>query len=520
MSKRRGTYDLHHYLLRFTILSLPLNKVIIAVRTYYEIHKKEIGLYVGLLLAISCFIINPFALSYQANQVLFIAILMIIWWIFEVMPMPVVALIPIALFPLLGIAPINEVAKNYADPIVFLFMGGFFIALAIEKWNLHKRMALGIIRITGTNGNRIILGFIMATGLLSLWLSNTATTMMMFPIALSVIHIIKIHNKSEKNVNNFSLVLMLSIAYASNFAIGTIVATPPNVAYVGYIKTKFNYTIGFVDWLLLFLPLTLLLLSILYWILVKIMYPNTIKHTNEAASAIKKAQKELGPMNIAEKRVLFIFGLTVLLWITKDLFNNLQNYLALDDAIIAIFGAILLFLIPSGDKTGKCVRLMSWPDTKHMAWDVLLLFGGGIALAHVLEASSLINEFGAGLGGVTANNTFLLILMVTTIAVFLSEVISNLALVIILSPIVTAVALVLHVNPLLLGIPMTLGASCASMFPMGTPSNAIVFCKGAYQNSAHDANRTCTKCDLYSNYYFFLLAFSSFGIGYEILACL
>lgn len=445
----------------------------------YDAKKKEIGLTIGILLSMSCFIFNPFSLPYPANQVFSITILMIIWWVFEAVPMAIVALIPILLFPLFNIASLKEVSKSYADPIVFLFMGGFFIALAIEKWNLHKRMALGIITVTGTNGNRIILGFIMATGILSLWLSNTATTMMMFPIALSVIQMIKIHNKNEKNTNNFSLVLMLSIAYASNFAVGTVIATPPNVAYVGYIKDRFNHTINFVDWLLLFLPLTLLLLLMLYGILVKLLYPNNIKHSAEAASAIKKALQQLGSISVPEKRVLLIFSLTVFLWITKDLLNKAQSYLLFDDTIIAVMGAILLFLIPSGStKKDSTERLMSWHDAHNMAWDVLLLFGGGIALANALEASHLVSEFGSGLASFTTDNLLLIILMVTTIAVFLSEVISNLALVIILSPVVTSMALALKIDPLLLGIPMTLGASCASMLPMGTPPNAIVFAKG------------------------------------------
>lgn len=447
--------------------------------TYFQIHKKEISLFSGLFLSLSGFIINPFSLSYQANQVLSVAILMIIWWVFEAVPMAITALLPIILFPAFGIVSLKKVAENYADPIVFLFMGGFFIALAIEKWNLHKRIALGIIRLTGTNGNRIILGFIIATGFLSLWLSNTATTMMMYPLAVSVIQVVENHNKNVKNIKNFSLALMLSIAYASNFALGTVIATPPNVAYVGYIKDRFNFTISFSDWMMLFLPLTLLLLFMLYGLLVKVLYPNNIKHSNEASNAIKKAQLQLGVMNRAEMRVLSIFGLTVLLWITKDLINDWQHYILLDDTAIAVLGASLLFLLPSGQKTGnKFERLMAWSDTRKMAWDILLLFGGGIALANALEASHLVQEFASGLSTVTTTNLFLLILIVSAVSIFLSEVISNLALVLILSPVITSLALSLGINPLLLGIPMTLSASCASMLPMGTPPNAIIFAKG------------------------------------------
>lgn len=450
------------------------------MRVYFAAQKKEIGLALGALLSILCFAVNPFELAQQPNLVLAVTVLMIVWWITEALPMPIVALLPIILFPSFGIAPLKQVSKAYGDPVVFLFMGGFFLALAIEKWNLHKRMALGIITFTGTNGNRIILGFIMATGFLSLWLSNTATTMMMFPIALSVIHVIKSHNKNEKNVRNFSLVLMLSIAYASNFALGTVIATPPNVAYVGYVEERFNHTIAFVDWLVLFMPLTLLLLLLLYLILVKWLYPNQIKHSAEASGAIKKAQLQLGKMNVAEKRVLLVFSFTVLLWISKDLLNKYQSFVVLDDTIIAVMAAVMLFVIPSAnkDKEGKSVRLLTWTDTEKMAWDVLLLFGGGIALADALEASHLVHEFGIALSTLATDNLFLMVLIVTTIAVFLSEVISNLALVIILSPVVSSMAVAMNVNPLLLGIPMTLGASCACMLPMGTPPNAIIFAKG------------------------------------------
>lgn len=450
--------------------------------SYYKIHRKEIGLIIGLLLSVLSFITNPFTLSHHANQVLSVAVLMIIWWIFEAVPMAVTALIPLVLFPAFGISSIKEVAQSYADPIVFLFMGGFFIAIAIEKWSLHKRIALGIIRITGTNGNRIILGFIMATGLLSLWLSNTATTMMMYPLAVSVIHVVKNHNKNEKNTQNFSLALLLSIAYASNFALGTVIATPPNVAYVGYIKDRFNYTIGFSDWMVLFLPLTIVLLLMLYGVLVKIMYPNNIQHNDEASDTIKKSQLQLGAISRPEVRVLLIFIFTVLLWISKDLVNKWQTFLKLDDTVIALLSAILLFLIPSGNKKNRRPeRLLVWRDTQKMAWDILLLFGGGIALAGALEASQLANELASGLAYITTDNLLLIILTISAISIFLSEVISNLALVMILSPVVTTLALSLHIDPLLLGIPMTLSASCSSMLPMGTPPNAIIFARGNIQ---------------------------------------
>lgn len=446
---------------------------------YFLLYQKEIGLALGGILGLLCFMANPMDLPYQANQVLAIAILMIIWWIFEAMPMPVVAMLPIILFPSLGITTLKEVTKCYGDPIIFLFMGGFIIALAIEKWNLHVRMALGIIRITGTNGDSIILGFILATGFLSLWLSNTATTMMMFPIAISVIEIVKEHNQHVKGIQNFSLVLMLSIAYASNFALGTVIATPPNVAYVGFVKDRFNHTIGFDDWMILFMPLTIILLFALYWILVKVMYPNHIKKSDEATMAIKNAQLDLGRMSTPEWRVFIIFCITVVLWIVKDLINACQSYVVLDDTIIAMLGGISLFLIPSGNRAeDNKERLMTWPDAQKMAWDVLLLFGGGIALANALEASKLVHVLGADLASIATDNLFLIILIVTTISVFLSEVISNLALVIILAPVLTSLALALKIDPLLLGIPMTLGASCACMLPMGTPPNAIVFAKG------------------------------------------
>jgi sodium-dependent dicarboxylate transporter 2/3/5 len=232
-------------------------------------NKKSFFIWIGLLLFTFLTIINPFSLAIKTNVVLASALLMVFWWITDALPMAMVALIPIILFPLFGISHIKNVTASYSDSILFLFMGGFLIGIAIEKWNLHKRIALTIIKKTGFNGNKIVLGFIISSGFLSLWLSNSATTMMMFPIAMSVIRVIEKNTYSEMDKKNFSISLLLATAYGSNFALGTIIGTPPNIAYVNYVSDRYNYTIGFTNWMIVFMPLTIVLLGILYVVLTK-----------------------------------------------------------------------------------------------------------------------------------------------------------------------------------------------------------------------------------------------------------
>lgn len=432
----------------------------------------------GIALFFFFLLVNPLSLDAKGARVLAVAALMISWWILEALPMPVVALLPVILFPVMNIAKLEETTAPYANSVIFLFMGGFMIGLAIEKWHLHKRIALSIVNFTGTSGNKIILGFILATGFLSMWLSNTATTMMMFPIAASVIKVMSDNDYDEKGFRNFSLCLMLAIAYASNFGgIATIIGTPPNVAFVGYIQKQYNYTVQFIDWMLICTPLALLLMLSLYIVSVKILYPNHIKHDDETKGFIKTELQKLGPVSVSEKRVLVIFILTALLWITKDLINKL-NIVKLDDTMIAVFGAVALFITPSGRKEIENEKLLEWEDTSKMAWGILLLFGGGITLANALEKAGLINMLGSWLGHYAAGNVFVLVLMITILSIFISEVMSNVAQVIVFAPVMGGIADALHINPLLLGVPMTLAASCASMLPMGTPPNAIVFASG------------------------------------------
>jgi anion transporter len=437
------------------------------------------GLLAGIVLFFVALLANPFQVDAKAAQVVAIAALMITWWVTEALPMPVVALLPLVLFPLLNIASIKEVSSSYADSVIFLFMGGFLIGLAIEKWGLHKRIALTIVNITGTSGNRIVLGFILATGLLSMWLSNTATTMMMYPIAASVITVIKANHKGSAKLDNLAIGIMLAIAYASNFGgIATIVGTPPNVAFVGFIKEKYDYTIQFSDWLFLCAPLALLLLFTLYFVMTKWLYPNQLKADMETRSVIKSEIKALGPISRAEVRVLIVFSCTATLWITKDLINAL-NLIKLDDTMIAMAGALALFICPSGsDKDVESKKILEWTDTSKMAWGILMLFGGGIALASALEKAGLIKQLGEWIADFSGSGGLVLVFMIALVSLFVSEVMSNIAQVIVFSPVIGGIADALHINPIMLGLPMALGASCASMMPMGTPPNAIVFASG------------------------------------------
>ncbi len=435
---------------------------------------RQLTALICIAIAFLIYFINPFGVNPNGAKVIAIASLLIGLWITEAMPMPVTALLPLILFPLLGISTIKATAAAYSNEVIFLFMGGFMLGLAIEKWNLHRRIALNIVRLTGTSGDRIILGFIISTGLISMWLSNTATTMMMFPIAMSVVKVIEENHSHKTGVTNFATSIMIAIALSSNFGgIATLIGTPPNVAYASFISDNLQYTISFANWMLVCTPLAILLLLILYFIMVKWLYPNGMKSDETTRSVIYSELAALGKISVPEKRVFTIFACTALLWITKDLLNRLMP-VKLDDNIIALIGATALFITANGkDKEA----ILQWKDTKNMAWGILLLFGGGIALAGALEKAGLIQQLGVWFAQFSFDS-LLLIFLVTLVSLFVSEVMSNIAQVIVFAPVVTELARVAGLHPLQLGIPMTLAASCASMLPMGTPPNAIAFSSG------------------------------------------
>ncbi len=438
---------------------------------------KKVGLFLGPLV----FLIGinlPFELvSAEGDPVIAVALWMLCWWITEAVSISVTALLPLLLFPLLKILPIAEVGANYGSPIVFLFFGGFVMALALEKVNLHKRIALNIIRLTGTTPNKVVLGFMIATASLSMWISNTASTVVMLPIALSVISLlINDEDGFTKSDQNFALSVMLGIAFSANAGgIATVIGTPPNSVMIGLLENEYNIQISFLKWMTLGLPFSILLIGITYLVLVKWMFPNRDLQFNASKEVIKEELQKLGPTSGKEKMVLAIFGVTVFLWVFRTLINSIFPSLGLSDTMISIFAAIALFAIPYNLKKGDFI--IEWKDTSKLAWGILILFGGGLALAKGMSASGIVDLVAQTIAQSEISILFTASLLIL-LMLFMTELMSNVALVAVLAPVVAGIAIGLGIPILYLLIPVTMASSCAFMLPMATPPNAIVFASG------------------------------------------
>ncbi len=443
---------------------------------------KKIGLFLSPALFLLMLAMPPqFGLKADAWQVLGMATLMLGWWVTEAVPLPVTSLVPLVVLPLFGVSQPKEVAPFYGDPIVFLFLGGFMLALAMEKWNLHRRIALTIVSLTGTNANGIVLGFMIATAVMSMWISNTATTIMMLPIALSVIALLTESRIAADNPDkaigmaNFSKTIMLGIAYAASLGgMATLIGTPPNVVFKAYML-KNGFEVNFFQWMLVGVPLMVLLVILTYIVNVKIIFPNRLGKFEGAKELIDGELKALGKPSKAEKRVFWLFMATVALWISSGFINKAIPGLKLTDEMVAIAAAIALFLIPVDFKNGRF--LLDWGSTSKLPWGILLLFGGGLALADALYKTGLIDLIG-GLFHGNQINRVLFVLALTAATVLLSEAMSNVALVVVFLPVVSGIAQAVGIEPMLLAVPMTLAASCGFMLPMATPPNAIVFGSG------------------------------------------
>ncbi len=397
---------------------------------------------------------------------------MLIWWSSRVVPIAVTSLLPLVLFPMVGILGFKLTAANYAHPVIFLFFGGFVLGIGIEKWNLHKRIALGIISKSGSSPGRIILGVMLSTWFMSMWISNTATTLMMLPIGLSILALLddKITSPSKAG---FSSAMMLGIAYAANVGgISTLIGTPPNLVLAAMYSEKTGSELGFDTWLLFSLPLVLLLFFFIFFFLTRVRYPQGNAPIQGIRELIEGGKRKLGKASLGEKRMLIVFFATALAWVLRSQIVKIPGLSNLSDPIIAMVAAVTLFLVPSGIKK---TSLLIWRDAGRIPWEILLLFGGGISLAKGMEEIGIMQSLGNSIQSFGNLGLVIVILVITVSSLFLTEVMSNVALVSVFIPISFGISESLGVNYAILAIPLTIAASCAFMFPISTPPNAIVF---------------------------------------------
>ena len=439
-------------------------------------NSKKIGLFLGPLLFILIrLFLNPDGLSDEANAVLASTLWIAVWWITEAIPIAFTSLLPIILFPLSGALPLAETSSSFGHRYVFLYMGGFILALAIEKWNLHKRIALNIIKLIGTDVKKIILGFMLATAFLSMWISNTATAVMMLPIGIAIIKQMK-DLKSIPDQENliFGKALMLSIAFSASVGgIATLIGTPPNLVFAGIIQELYGIEISFLKWIIFGLPISIILLTISWIYLTRVAFKFSQINFDVGMVEIKKQLTELGEIRYEEKIVLVVFVITGAAWISRTFFLNLFLP-SLDDSMIALMSGISLFLLSTGKKN-NVEKIMHWEDAVKLPWGILLLFGGGLAIAAGFQSSGLASWIAENFTQLSGFSLFIILLVVIAAVNFLTEITSNIATTAMLLPILAPTALILGVHPYILMVGATLSASCAFMLPVATPPNAVVF---------------------------------------------
>ncbi len=450
-----------------------------------------IGLFLGPVLALCVLFIDLQPGSPEVTRCAAVAILMAVWWLTKAIPIPATALLPIVLFPLLGILPGKATAGQYFNSVIFLFIGGFIIALAMQRWGLHKRIALKIILLIGISPKRIILGFMVATFFLSMWISNTATTMMIIPMAMAIILKMK-ESFDSKAVSKFAIGLLIAIAYSASIGgTATLIGTPPNLAFSRILAISFPNApeISFAQWMLFALPFAITFVIIAWYILVRLFVGKKSTLTGDRSIFVDEYQR-LGPMKYEERVVLIIFCLTALLWLFRKSIViggfTLPGWSVIfpvpgfiDDGTVAIAMGLLLFIIPARSRAGgDSFGVMNWETAAKLKWGIVILFGGGFALATGFAKSGLAAFLGGQLSGLQGVSPILMVIVICTVLTFLTELTSNTATTEIFLPVLAALAVAINVNPLLLMIPATLSTSCAFMLPVATPPNAIVFGTG------------------------------------------
>ncbi|MEM7656944.1 MAG: DASS family sodium-coupled anion symporter [Bacteroidota bacterium] len=442
-----------------------------------KIPTAHLGLGLGPILCLLLSVIGPIeGMSPEAQSILACTVWIAVWWITEAIPIAATALLPLVLFPLSGGLNLGDTAASYGHKFVFLYAGGFILAIGIERWNLHRRIALGVIQLIGTNIRFIILGFMIATAGLSMWISNTATAVMMLPIAVAVCGQLRDNPQTPENESRrFGKALMIAIAYSASIGgVATLIGTPPNLVLAGVLEEFYGVEITFVKWMLIGFPISVVLLGFCWWYLTTRAYPFRDQAFPGGRAEINRQMKELGPISAEEVRVLIVFLLTALAWLSRSWLLNtwLPN---LDDTIIAISAALILFFIPAKQASRA---LLNWEEAVKLPWGVLLLFGGGLALANGFKATGLAEWIGEQMTLLDGVPMLMLILILVAAVNFLTEITSNLATTAMILPILAPMALTLDVHPYLLLVGTTIAASCAFMLPVATPPNAVVFGSG------------------------------------------
>ncbi|QUW23900.1 SLC13/DASS family transporter [Sporosarcina sp. Marseille-Q4063] len=439
-----------------------------------------VGLILGpLLFLLTMLFFSPEGLSPEAKAVLAVTLWIATWWITEAIPIPVTSLLPIFLLPVTGALDSGTVTAAYGNDIIYLFLGGFFIALAMEKWNLHKRMALAIIAFIGTSTQRILLGFMVATAFLSMWVSNTAAVMMMIPMGLAITAQVASALKGrpeEKELPKFEKALIFGIGYAGTIGgLGTLIGTPPNIILAAQVKELFDVEISFAGWMLIAVPIVVILTITTWLYLGRFAFKMSIKGLPGGKEVIQNERKELGKMIFEEKVVAAVFVFAAFMWITRE-FLWLGIIPELKDGMIAVLATGLLFAIPTSKKYGS--RVLEWKDSKEIPWGILLLFGGGLAIAAGFRQTGLSEWIGTQLTVLEGFNIIIIITLSTLLVLGLTEITSNTATATMILPVLASLALALQIHPFALMVPAAMAANCAFMLPVGTPPNAIIFGTG------------------------------------------
>lgn len=443
---------------------------------------KPIGFAIGIALLLMCLVTSPpEGMSLIAWRTAGVGMMMAAWWATEALPIAATALVPAALFPLLGITDGRGATYPYASPLIFLFLGGFMIAIAMERWNLHRRIALNIVSFVGTRPQNIVLGFMLATALLSMWISNTATTMMMLPIGTSVTAILISESSDSTNPRDhkaFAICLMLGIAYAASIGgVGTLIGSPTNLAMAAILLQQFGIEIGMLQWTALGLPFVVVMLPAAWWCLTRIVYRFDLGESDAAASHVAQELNAMGRISVAEKRVAMIAGLVAVAWVTRGVVDNYVP--GLSDPVIAMLGTLALFIMPNGNRqAGNGVRLMNWEATAKIPWGLILLFGGGLSLAAAMASSGLALWISEQLSVLSTWPLIWLTALIVAVIVYLTELTSNAATTAAFVPVIGALAIGIGIDPIVLAAPAAIAASCAFMLPVATPPNAIVFGSG------------------------------------------